>query len=46
MYTKLNLIQATIDFIMEHGLEKLTINKVIKKEESSKGPLLLLLFKY
>ncbi|WP_163579714.1 TetR/AcrR family transcriptional regulator [Gracilibacillus saliphilus] len=35
--TKLNLIQATIDLIMKHGLEKLTINKVIKKAESSKG---------
>ncbi|UOQ49778.1 TetR/AcrR family transcriptional regulator [Gracilibacillus caseinilyticus] len=35
--TKLHLIQATIGLIMEHGLEKLTINKVIKKAESSKG---------
>ncbi|GAA0419051.1 TetR/AcrR family transcriptional regulator [Virgibacillus sp. AGTR] len=35
--TKQSLIQATIDLIMENGLERLTINKVIKKAESSKG---------
>lgn len=35
--TKRNLIQATIDLIMDYGLEKLTINKVIKQAQSSKG---------
>ncbi|MBM7541670.1 TetR/AcrR family transcriptional regulator [Amphibacillus cookii] len=35
--TKRNLIQATIDLIMDYGLEKLTINKVIEQAQSSKG---------